>query len=140
MLTYMCFACSHKVIHLNFDFTKCKIPVPGNLRCIPRYISCISQHLPGVRLTPFQNEKNSIFIGAISLYRFDYISSAKCGHHDAHQNCRVCGKRLGRARSLHAHPQYVTAYLLREIEYTSKEYKNWRGVSDVRFLYIDMMC
>ena len=41
------FARSHRLIHLNFDFTKCKTPIPGDLRCIARYISCISHCLPG---------------------------------------------------------------------------------------------
>ena len=54
LLIYMYFACSHRLIHLNFDFTKCKIPIPGDLQCIPRYISYISQHLPAKKLIPLQ--------------------------------------------------------------------------------------
>jgi hypothetical protein len=34
-LIYMHFECFQRLLQLNFDFTKCKIPIPG-------YISCIS--------------------------------------------------------------------------------------------------
>ena len=47
-LIYMYFSCSQKLKQLNFDFTKCKIPIPRYINhvpwpCITRPFPCLSE-------------------------------------------------------------------------------------------------
>ena len=88
-LIYIYFSCSQRLKQLNFNFTKCKIP-------ILRYISHIPWHLLGkwfpyiTRPFPCLSEQ---FPNTDMCFHENGVGGDKlgwCGHHDAHQSCRVC--------------------------------------------------